>query len=139
MFNDSVWDADRAGARALGKRFEAVAENLSNVNTPGYKRKEVEFEGLLREALEKASKPEAKVSLATTDPAHITSEGLLSEAGEIPVTVKTVEGESFRLDGNNVDPEREMAKLAETRMAYSAMTALMGKRADLLKKAMGGG
>lgn len=138
MFNDSVWETNRASARALGKRFEAVAENLANVNTPAYKRKEVEFEDLLREAVGQKQGTGAKVKLLTTDQDHIASSGHPAEPGQMDVVTKTVQGEAFRLDGNNVDPEREMAKLAETRMAYSAMTSLMSKRADLLRKAMGG-
>lgn len=138
MFNDSVWEANRASVRALGKRFETVAENLANVNTPGYKRKEVEFEDRLREAIAKSTMRGNKVDLMTTDQDHISPQGIVDGAGGIPLVVKTVEDESVRLDGNNVDAEREMAKLTETRMAYSTTMSLMGKRADLLRKAMGG-
>jgi flagellar basal-body rod protein FlgB len=51
---------------------------------------------------------------------------------------KTSGGDPYRLDENTVDPEVEMAKLAETRMAYNAVMRLMAKRTGLLKTAMGG-
>jgi flagellar basal body rod protein FlgB len=34
--------------------------------------------------------------------------------------------------------EIEMAKMAETRMAYTAVTQVMAKRAELIRTAMGG-
>jgi flagellar basal-body rod protein FlgB len=53
--------------------------------------------------------------------------------------MKTVSDNAYRLDGNNVDPEIEMAKLAETKMAYNGIMRMMGKRAEMLKTAMSGG
>jgi flagellar basal-body rod protein FlgB len=39
---------------AAGKRQEVLANNLSNVNTPGYKRLDVDFDGALKKAVEAA-------------------------------------------------------------------------------------
>ena len=42
------------------------------------------------------------------------------------------------LDGTYVDPEVEMAKMMETRLAYDGVLRMMAKRVDMLKTAMGG-
>jgi len=62
-----------AGSRHewLSKRFKAVAQNIANVNTPGYARSEVTFENELREALN--MKDDEKLALTTTDDAHISN------------------------------------------------------------------
>lgn len=137
VFDDSVWLAGKLSARALGSRFQAVAENLANVNTPGYRRKEVDFEENLREALEGVEARTGRLEPTATDENHI---GRRQDADTVEFDIEehTVEGDLVRLDGNNVDMEIEMAKMAETRMAYTAVTRVMAKRAELIRTAMGG-
>ncbi len=137
MFDDPVWQAGKWSAEALGKRFQAVAENLANVNTPGYKRKEVDFEENLREALETAGDDLSRLDPVATHQDHM-GQPRMETSRNFQVEEYTVEGDSVRLDGNNVDLEKEMANLAETRMAYSAVTRVMAKRAALIRTAMGG-
>ena len=58
MFQSKVFDyvnvLDRA-ADASWMRNEAIGNNLSNVDTPGYKRQDVAFEDVLRQALGKST------------------------------------------------------------------------------------
>jgi len=136
--NDNVWLAGKLGTSALAKRFEAVADNLANVNTPLYKRKEVDFEDALREALGKPSE-KGQLQLKTTDVKHLTNQGKSAFQETFEPDMETVYDNAYRLDGNNVDPEIEMAKLAETKMAYNGIMRMMGKRAEMLKTAMSGG
>jgi len=134
MFDDKVWLVGKVSAGALAKRFKAVAQNIANVNTPGYKRKEVEFEETLREALRGTE----RVPLEVTQEGHIGGRKKLQELTADDFEEKTVSGEIYRLDGNNVDPEIEMAKMMETRMAYDGILRMMAKRMEMIKTAMGG-
>jgi flagellar basal-body rod protein FlgB len=134
---DRLWEIQKMAAGALSKRFQAVSENLANINTPGYQRKEVLFEEALRRA---AGLDQTGERLAPAE----SGEGEREAGAEIerlssfsPVETR-VEDEEYRLDGNNVDPEIEMAKLAETRLAYNATMRLMARRAEMLRIAMGG-
>lgn len=68
-----------------GERSKAINGNMANVNTPGYQRREVRFEAAMRQALERGAPP------ATV---------------EAEVVVDRSPG---RLDGNNVDLEKELA------------------------------
>lgn len=133
--NDKAWLAGKLGASALARRFGAVVENLANVNTPGYKKKEVSFEENLRSALDRKGSSPALV-LKTTHEGHIGPDALGPQGFHVENTTDS-EGE-YRLDGNNVDPEIEMAKLAETKMAYNGILRMMAKRGDMIKTAMGG-
>ncbi|HDQ93568.1 MAG TPA: flagellar basal body rod protein FlgB [Synergistetes bacterium] len=135
MFRDDLWIIQKAGASGLAKRFRAVAENIANINTPGYSRKEVFFEERLREAMD-AKTALATAGVSTTDKKHIAPDRRADVAG---VAFETrAENEACRMDGNSVDPEIEMAKLARTRMAYNTVMKLMAKRAEMIKTSMGG-
>jgi len=136
MFRDELWLAGKLSASALAARFEATAENLANINTPGYKRKEVFFEDALREAVSGADSQ--RLRLAATREKHISPGKVALDVDQEEIIRETSGGVSYRLDENTVDPEVEMAKLAETRMAYNAVMRLMAKRTGLLKTAMGG-
>ncbi len=137
MFNDKVWIAGKAGSSALAKRFDAVANNIANVNTPGYKRQEVTFEEDLRSAIG-TRKTSNKLEMETTEKNHFGNSGNNS-LENFQVNESTVEDSSYRLDGNNVDPEIEMAKLAETRMAYQGIMKIMARRVEMIRTAMNGG
>ena len=92
--------------RNLGKAMDRTAErhqlltaNLANVNTPGYKRKDVEFGIVLEGAMERGSGRIARVRMTSESPQG-----------------------SLRQDGNSVDLEREVMALAETELHYQMLT-----------------
>lgn len=136
---DRLWTIQKMAAEGLSKRFQAVSENLANINTPGYQRKEVFFEEALRKAagLDREKENRLPLALSGENESEAGAEMSAASPSFSPVEVRAGDGE-YRLDGNSVDPEVEMAKLAETRMAYSATMRLMAKRAEMLKIAMGG-
>lgn len=97
-------------------RHEVLANNVANVNTPGFQAAGVQFEERLAEAL--AQRETAFVG-RTTDPRHLTI-----GAGQGPLRVTSVVGPVggiSRADGNNVDPERENALLAANQIWYGGL------------------
>lgn len=96
-------------------RNEAIANNIANVNTPGYKRQDVSFEAELKHAL-KANK---YVSL-DQKVKDLNSDGRLSHVNPRPYT--DYAGFSYRLDGNNVDIDNENVELASNQIKYNALT-----------------
>ncbi|MCW2926391.1 MAG: flagellar basal-body rod protein FlgB [Thermoleophilia bacterium] len=100
---------------AAGKRQEVLANNLANVNTPGYKRLDVEFDGALKKAVEAARS------------------GDKSQIDELQPSVTTDDAVSVRADGNSVDVDQEMAFLAENNIRYNALVQITQKRLDTLK------
>lgn len=93
---------------AAWKRNEAIAQNIANVDTPGYKRKTVSFEKELREAMESKDFKKSDVDNI-----------------EIKVT-EEYRNLSTRLDGNNIDIDSEMAALAKNTIQYNALTQMAG-------------
>ena len=100
---------------AAGKRQEVLANNLANVNTPGYKRLDVDFDGVLAKAVDAAR----------------TGDGEAIDA--LRPGVETDQAVSVRADGNSVDVDQEMAFLAENNIRYNALVQLSQKKLETLK------
>lgn len=100
---------------AAGKRQEVLANNLANVNTPGYKRLDVEFDGMLAKAVDAARAGDS------------------SALDALRPGVNTDDSVSVRADGNSVDVDQEMAFLAENNIRYNALVQLSQKKLETLK------
>ena len=122
MLGDFAWKVIEKDLEGLAQRFKATSRNLANANTPGYARRNVSFEDELRDVL--AS--DGKLKMTVTNSGHIPTRPH-SVSAVTPAEIKITD-ETYRLDMNNVDPEREMAVLAETRMMYNAMTRFAARK-----------
>ncbi len=122
MQGDFTWKVIEKDMEGLSQRFRAVSKNLANANTPGYARRNVSFEDQLRDVMNSGK----RIRMTVTDPRHIpTRPSLVSDV--VPAEIK-IQDERYRLDGNNVDPEREIAVLSETRMMYTALSRFAAKK-----------
>ena len=103
-------------ADAANLRNELLTNNIANVSTPNYKRKDLDFESVLQgelageKNLSKAVK-KANQNVETLDAQVYTDNASLS----------------YRLDGNNVDINTEEARLAENQIKYQALVDLMNQ------------
>ena len=116
LFGSKTLNAMESYMGRLSQRQEIVTSNLANIDTPGYKTKDISFHATMDELLTERSEGR----LRTTRERHI--EGM--EFGPLN-TVFEPEGLVERVDKNNVDIDREMAKLSETTFGYSMMTQLL--------------
>jgi len=107
----------------LSLRQQAVAQNLANVNTPGYRRKDVLFEDVLQAAL---AGPKSGPKVLRT---------LQSARFEV-VEERQV---YLRNDLGGVDLDREAAELAKTTLRINAVLNLLGKRIALYKQTINEG
>ena len=122
MVGDFTWKVIEKDMEGVAKRFNATSRNLANVNTPGYERRNVSFEDELKDVIYSGR----KLSMTVTNQGHIPSRPR-SVADVTPSEIK-IKDEAYRLDGNNVDPEREMAVLAEASMMYGAMSRFAARK-----------
>lgn len=103
-------------ADAANLRNELLTNNIANVSTPNYKRKDLDFESVLQAELggekdHSTAVKNANKSLETLDAQVYTDNASLS----------------YRLDGNNVDINTEEARLAENQIKYQALVDLMNQ------------
>ena len=93
-------------------RSRVIANNIANVNTPGFRRTEVSFEKQLKEALDAN-----RLQGTQTDEKHLPL-GRMDIGAVKPQAYKPVD--PTQPSGvNNVDIDTEMAKLAETQIMYN--------------------
>ena len=114
MIQTNVFDYVRVldkAADASWLRNEAIANNIANVDTPGYKRQDVAFESVLQKALHNSR-------YETTD-AKVAS--LRNNKSLSARTFTDYKDYSYRLDGNNVDIENENIMLAENQLKYQGL------------------
>ncbi len=118
MINSDIYsyiDVLDKAADAAYTRNDILANNIANVSTPNYKRKDVQFESILEASLMGASGSlSEKVSELAAN---------LDELDSYVYTDHT--SLSYRLDGNNVDIDQEEAYLAENQIRYQALVDQM--------------
>ena len=128
MINSNVFDYVNVlgkAADASWVRNEVIANNIANVDTPGYKRQDVDFESQLRQALgnTRYKSVDAKVAAITSTELE-------------PRIYTDSAGFSYRLDGNNVDIDTEQVELASEQIKYQALTTSISSEFERLRSVL---
>ncbi len=113
------------GLDASSLRQKVLADNVANVDTPGFKRSDVDFQATLGAVLENEGE---NLPLRMASAQHMA--GLHNSREQV---VKTDSSTSLRNDGNNVDIDREMANVAENGIYYNAATRTISSQLNLLR------
>ena len=116
MFTTNVFDytniLDKA-ADASWMRENVITNNIANIDTPGYKRQDVDFESVLQKALGKSKYTSVDKKVRE----------LNQYLGKLTTTSYTdAANNSYRLDRNNVDENTENAELASESLRYQLLT-----------------
>lgn len=98
----------QSGLDASWTRNSVIANNIANVDTPGYKRKDVQFEDYLMNEIGFTDSLDDEVAGADLDALTAT-------------TYTEYDDVSYRIDGNNVDIDTESAELAKNQIRYYTM------------------
>ena len=124
LFN--VFQVSSSAMTAQSMRLNAVASNLANADTPGYKARDLDFAQAMSSALGTAP------PLKATHAAHLQARG--DNPGELLYRTSA----QMSLDGNSVDVEREKAQFADNALRYQASLHFLGKRVQGLLTAIKG-
>lgn len=100
--------------RGANQNHRVLSQNIANVNTPGYKTQQLDFDQLT----ELLDSPEG------TKP-------LMSE-----LDTNSTRGLAERVDGNNVNLEHEISKLKKNALLYQAYSQLLSSKLDSMRRAM---
>lgn len=126
---DKLFDRTQPGLeKALDltwRRNEAISANITNAETPGYRAVDVTFAGELDKAFGEPTGP-----IATTNAKHLdlSGEGTAHLVANLTGATKP--------DGNNVDIDIEMGRLAANSGKYSIAAGIMRKKLQDLKEAI---
>ena len=112
--NDVTFAALRKAQQGLGERSRLIAQNIANVNTPNYHRRDVNFTDEIAAALDAtrgSTRAERSAAVLDTVAEEVVEERLF-----------------YRPDMGGVDIDREMAEFAKTTMLNQAAGQLLGKK-----------
>ncbi len=110
-------------ADASWTRHELISNNIANVSTPNYKRKDIEFQSYLANQLQGKGTLDQKVANA--------------DVNSLEASVYTDNTSlSYRLDGNNVDIDTESAMEAENQIRYYALLDAMTQEFSRIKSVL---
>lgn len=118
-----------SGLDGLSLRQKVLADNIANVDTPDFKRSDVNFENVLQAALK--SGDAGHIELKRTSPRHLPGIGV-SSGNFVAKDMNT----TFRNDGNNVDIDLEMTRLAENTLQYNALARAFTSQLGMMRQAI---
>ena len=113
IFGDLATSSIYQAMQGLWAQEQASANNLANVNTPGYKAEDVNFESSLAQAI------------ANGDPSQM----------QVTTTPSTAPGDQT---GNNVDMAEQMVDEQKASMQFQTMVDAMNAKFQLLSTAING-
>ncbi|MBR6148841.1 MAG: flagellar basal body rod protein FlgB [Lachnospiraceae bacterium] len=128
MYNSGIYsyiNVLNKASDASWERNELISNNIANQDTPGYKRQDIDFESQLSQALknQKYTSIDAKVKNV--------------ELSRLKGRIYTDYGDfSYRVDGNNVDPEQEQVELASNQLKYQGLIQAMTKEFANIKSVL---
>jgi flagellar basal-body rod protein FlgB len=115
FFQSETLDAMGSYLGRLSQRQQIVASNLANLETPGFKTKDISFHATMQELLSES------MELKTTRPKHNVGQAAIPAQAQI----FEVQGLTSLPNSNNVDLDKELLKLGETAFGYSMITQMI--------------
>lgn len=107
-------------ADASWLKNQLVTNNIANKDTPGYKRKDINFQNFLADELRRPGSLNTKMAGVNLN--------------RLNASVYTdYSNLSYRLDGNNVDMDTESATLAENQIRYYTLMDSMSQEFNRIK------
>jgi flagellar basal-body rod protein FlgB len=103
------------------RRQRVLADNIANADTPGYTRQDLPFDAQLREVINRPGLAHAARA---------------AEVEEIPLHTHPDYDSPRRLDGNNVNIEREMVGVAKNTLQYETAIQMLSMKFRALKSAI---
>ncbi len=101
-------------------RQAVLSNNLANVNTPGFKRSDVQSLNEFPKELQRAS----ATRLRRTNARHLPGVAVDSQSFSVVQDQST----TMRNDGNNVDPDRERVLLLENQLYYESLIDAVSRK-----------
>lgn len=117
----------KSAADASWTREEVLTNNIANVDTPNYKRQDVEFSSYLANALQRSGKNSSSLTQR------------VNNVDYKDISIKTYTDNStlsYRTDGNNVDLSTENVELASEQINYNALIDSMNNEFSRFKSVL---
>ena len=114
------------GLTAQQRALDVTSHNIANVETPGYRARDVDFRAALQRAFSAAAPGGEGAAKAGV------------EADAAPPQVVVDRDAPVKVDGNSVDLDSQMARLSENAYRITALSRMLARHYDTLKQAING-
>ncbi|MDP9728839.1 flagellar basal body rod protein FlgB [Alicyclobacillus tolerans] len=131
MLDGIAMDALDKALQIADLRQQVYANNIANVNTPGYKTEHVTFSNVLNQSSQLMQQKYIPIS---SDTANLNVSSFLQSNPVITTSNTSIEN-----NGNNVSLDSQMAKMAANAIRYNALVQDMQMRFQRLQTAINGG
>lgn len=125
---NKVLDFHGAALKLREQRTEVIANNLANVDTPGYKAQDVDFKSAMKLYADKSQ------TIEGSDPKHITMQN--DPFGSM--ALKFRQATQTSLDGNTVDKDIETVAFAKNVIDYQTSLKYLNGSIKTLRSAIRG-
>lgn len=112
---NSILELIETGIKAENLRQKAIANNIANLETPGYRRIDVEFEKLLAKCLDSAG---------------------VTDLSEVEPQIYRPKQTPVKSNGNDVDLEAEVGEMIKNTLRHKAYIRLLSKKYRQIELAM---
>jgi len=129
LFSDTVPMMMKKSLDFNSTRHLLISNNIAQMDTPGYKANDVDFKSQLRDAVGAGS----HLNLRATHKNHF-GPGMMALKKLSPLPHE--EDLQAKSNGNNVNIDHEMAKLAQNQIDFNAVTQMMMKRGSTVRSAV---
>ena len=134
-----IIDTLQLSLQASNLRHQVLSNNIANVNVPRYQGVDVVFEDELRRALEVRTEEGGLRGLTTHD-RHLPIPSSAAQHRPVTVGPRLVPlSDRMRQDGNNIDVEDQMAKMAANQLWYQALVRSVSDEFGRLRSAISEG
>ncbi|MCA0969147.1 flagellar basal body rod protein FlgB [Halobacillus litoralis] len=128
LFGQTIHTLENAMNHSAAKN-RTIANNIANVDTPGYKAKDVVFKDVLSSEL-------SSIPTKRTHSRHIDFQ---NREGSSSFQTITRQNTTYNHNGNNVDIDKEMNELAQNQIQYQALTSRISSKFSGLESVLRGG
>jgi len=109
-----------------GERQKVISSNIANINTPGYKTKELVFEDELNNSITNNN-----LQMKTTNSRHmVNSNSFLTNSNPKLMEVENLEEQN---DGNNVNLDTQMSEMSKNKVLFDAIQSSIKRDSKLFR------
>ena len=126
IFDRTLTQVERSLDVGLARQ-SVLSGNIANVDTPGYKPKDVDFAAAMSQAMQ------TDQTLERTNGLHLDASGQFGAASSPDAFVKEVTGGTPSFDGNEVDLDVTMSHMATNAIQYGASARGVAAKLAILK------
>ncbi|MBM7701860.1 flagellar basal body rod protein FlgB [Metabacillus iocasae] len=117
------------GLNYANEKQKVISQNIANVDTNGYKAKDVSFKSVLNDAVSES------IEANRTDYRHYK----FTSSSHNGVSIHVRKDMSYHPNGNGVDMDKEMSEMAKNQIYYEALVERLNGKFNSLRTVLQGG